>query len=146
MKRSALDLIADAALIAVCVIGAALIFTPRVKAEEIACDWDKAMALLALDKRFGRPITAGDDTALKLSALANLNPSKQAMLVPIYGANPDQLKFVILTCGANETWTPRHFTIDVEAERRFYDLAPPPPPVDANELPKPKKRTRRADQ
>jgi hypothetical protein len=147
MKRSVLDYIADAALIAVCVVGAALILTPFAKAQEpeTVCDWNKALALLATDKRFGKPITATDKTAFALAAVANLNLSKQAMIVPMYGATPEQLKLVILICGPNETWTPRHFIIDAEAERRFYDLAPPPPPVETTEQPKAKKRTRRAD-
>jgi hypothetical protein len=107
------------------IVMSVFIFAVKAKAEEIKCDWDMAIALLASDKRFGKPITAGNETAMRLAAIANLNPSKQSMIVPMHGSTPDELKIVIITCGPNETWTPRHFIIDVEAERKFYDLAPP---------------------
>lgn len=116
------------------------------RAQTSACDWQKAFAMLKADKRFGEPITATDKTAQQLTAVANLNVSNQAMIVPVFGPTPEQLKFVVLGCGPNETWTPRHFIIDAEAERRFYDLAPPPPSADVDDLPKPPKRTRKAKQ
>jgi hypothetical protein len=125
---------------------AAALYVPNARADDLVCDWTKALAMLPADKRFGKPITASNKTAEQLSAVANLNVSNQAMIVPVYGATPEQLKFIILTCGPNDTWTPRHFIIDVEAERRFYNLAPPPPVDVSEEQPKPKKRTRRADQ
>lgn len=145
MKRPALDYVADGALIALCVLGAALIFTPRGHAADAFphCDWQKSFALLKSDKRFGEPVTATDRTALQLAAIANLNPSKQAMIVPVYGETREQLRLVVITCGPNENWTPRHFMIDAEAERRFYNLAPPNLDV-PDELPKPQKRTRKA--
>lgn len=131
-----------------CCIAATLFISimQSARAEEPRCDWQKAFALLKTDKRFGEPITAQDKTATQLAAVANLNISKQAMIVPVFGATPEQIKLVILTCGPNEVWTPRHFIIDAEAERRFYNLAPPPMPETPDELPPAAKRTRKAKQ
>jgi hypothetical protein len=124
---------------------AAIAYAPRAKADEITCDWEKGFATLAADKRFGKPVTAAGPTAMQLAAIANLNPTKQAMLVPMFGKTPDELKFVVLVCGPHDSWAARHFTIDVEAERKFYNLAPPTP-VEISEDDLKPVRTRRPKQ
>lgn len=143
MRKPLGSAIAEGALLGCIVLASAYIFSLKAKAYEPKCDWEAAFNLLAADKRFGKPITATGPTAMQLAAAADLVPSKQAMIVPFFGPTREQLKFIVLTCGPNETWTPRHFVIDTEAERRFYNLAPPPA---ADEAPKQKNRTRRANQ
>jgi hypothetical protein len=92
--------------------------------------------LIDKDRRMMKPIYVQGDLAKKLTGLvAQLAPSDQAIIVAAADG-----RMVILACGPGNNWQPRHFMIDVESERKFYNLAPEIP---QEELPK-RKRTRKA--
>lgn len=116
-------------------LAAAALYVPNARAHDAVCDIGKAVALIKYELKFSEPVIIDGNEARKLNAYADHVPNGQSIIV-IHG---DRL--FVLGCGPNDTWQPRHYRLDVEAERKFYNLAPPHPV----EAPK-QKRTRRADQ
>lgn len=90
---------------------------------ETDCDEKKALFMIGKQRGAMKPLTFVDQHATQVAVLlGQLSPTKQAIMFATVGG-----KLVILACGPGSNWMPRHYTIDVEAERRFYNLAPEVP-------------------